>query len=126
MKIEKNSLFFLFFMPFLQNFTDFSQFQKKYEGIFGFYRKSAFLCYKKISSSIIFSYYRERIQILNKDVKVNDNFDFKWLWSSKIKPEIGLPQFFFNFKVYLIEKSWGTFVRKNVHLPSKNGLWPMN
>ena len=38
--------------------------------------------------------------------------------------EIRLRRFFFNFKVYLIEKSWGAFVSKTVHLPAKNGLWP--
>ena len=27
------------------------------------------------------------------------NFDFKWLWSPKTKPDIGLPRFFFNFNV---------------------------
>ena len=111
-----------FFMSFLKNFTDFSLFQKNMKVYLN--RKRSFIWYNNISSSIIFSRYHKRMQILNEDVKINDNFDFKWLSSPKTKPKIGLPRFFFNFKVYLIEKSWGAFVSKNVRLLSKNGLWP--
>ena len=53
-------------MSSLQNLPDFSLFQKNYEGIFEFYRKIAFIWYKNISSSIIFSQHHEQIQIFNE------------------------------------------------------------
>ena len=40
----------------------------------------------------------------------------------KTKLKIGLPRFFLNFKLYLIEKLWGAFVNKNVRLKS-SGPW---
>ena len=70
----KKILGFLIFLSFLQNLTDLSLFQENYEYIFEFYRKRAFIWYKNISSSTIFSQHHERIQIFNEDVKVYDNF----------------------------------------------------
>ena len=36
------------------------------------------------------------------------------------------PNFFFNFKMFFIEKMWGELVPIFVTLPSKIGLWPMD
>ena len=125
MEIEKNWLVFHSFLCYFCKISlIFRCFRKNMKAYLNSIEKKHSFEKKNISSSIIFSQHFERIKFLNEDVKVNNDFDFKCLWSPKTKPEIGLPRFFFNFEVYLIEKSWGAFVSKNVRLPSKNGLWP--
>jgi len=74
-------------MSFLQKLNDFPLFQENYECIFQLYRKRAFIWYKNISSSIIFSQHHEQIQIFNeayfniliiKKINVPDIW-FRWI-----------------------------------------------
>ena len=103
-------------MSFLQNLPDFSLLQKNYEGIFEFHRKWAFIWYKNISCSIIFSQHHERIQIFQFFQKIMIFQHFLKIFEKKAVNPKRHPKFFWIFKVYNIKKNWGDVVRREYPL----------